>query len=254
MIGVLEFRFSKDLSSLIGNVSRKEGLSESELLLAGFAALVFRHCRRSPVMIGIPAGRGNWNAMHLNVAAGKSIEKLLATTAILKLDAVSSVGFAYGQQSQKEPKFNISLSINTGEEQLGGGVSYDEAELEAARVQRLLEQFEILIEGAVNNAHVAIGDLPFMSAAEWKQVLIDWNQTRTEFREDLCVQQLFEAQVDQTPDAVAAVFNDSQLTYDEFVEQTGQPAGPLPPRTGHWSRTGHRHLRRAVTQTTRVCL
>ena len=55
-----------------------------------------------------------------------------------------------------------------------------------------------------------------MTGAELKQVLVDWNQTQTEFRDDLCVQELFEAQVAQTPDVVAAVFDDSQLTYDEL--------------------------------------
>lgn len=224
MTGALEFQFSRDLSNLIRNVSRKAGLSESELLLAGFAALVFRHSRRSPVTIGIPADRGNWNVMHLNFAAGKSFEKLLADTFVLDLDAVSLVGFTYGQQSQEESKFNINLSINIDEEQIGGAISYNEAELDAASVQRLLGQFETLIEGAVNNPHLSIGDLPFMSAAESKQVLVDWNETHTEFSGDFCVQQLFEAQVAQTPDAVAAVFNDSQLTYDELNKRANRLA------------------------------
>ena len=222
MTSALEFQFSTDLSNLIRNVSRKAGLSESELLLAGFAALVFRHSRRSPVAIGIPAVRGNWNEINLNVAAGKSFEKLLADTSVLNLNAPSLVRFAYGQQPQEE--FNINLAINTDDEQIGGTVSYNEAELNAAGVQRLLGQFETLIDSAVNNPHLPIGDLPFMSAAELKQVLVDWNDTQTEFRDDLCVQQLFEAQVAQTPDAVAAVFNDSQLTYDELNKRANRLA------------------------------
>ena len=68
------------------------------------------------------------------------------------------------------------------------------------------------------------GDLPFMSAAELKQVLVDWNDTQTEFRDDLCVQQLFEAQVAETPDAVAAVFDGSRLTYDELNKRANRLA------------------------------
>lgn len=63
-----------------------------------------------------------------------------------------------------------------------------------------------------------------MTGAELKQVLVDWNDTQTEFRDELCVQQLFEEQVVQTPDAVAAVFNDSQLTYDELNKRANQLA------------------------------
>src|ERR1041384_4035518 len=70
----------------------------------------------------------------------------------------------------------------------------------------------------------SVGDRSIMSAAELKQVLFDWNDTQTEFPDDLCVQQLFEAQVAQTPDAVAAVFNDSQLTYDELNKRANRLA------------------------------
>jgi len=219
MTSALDFEFSTNLSNLIRNVSRKAKLPESELLLAGFAALVFRHSRRSPVTIGIPTIRG---VVQLNMAADKSFEKLLADTSVLNLDTVSLMRFTYGQQPQAE--FNIDLSINTNDEQIGGAVSYNDAELNAESVQRLLGGFEILIESAVNNPHLPVGDLPFMSAAELKQVLVDWNATQTEFRDDLCVQQLFEAQVAQTPDAVAAVFNDSRLTYDELNKRANRLA------------------------------
>ena len=219
MTAALEFQFSPDLSNRIRNVSRKAELSESEVVLVAFGALVFRHSRRSPIAISIPAVRGNWN---LNVAAGKSFEKLLADTSVLNLGPVSLVRFVYGQLPQEE--FNIKLSIDTNEEQIGGGVSYNEAELNAASVQRLLRGFETLVEGAVNDPHLPIGDLPFMSAAELKQVLVDWNDRQTEFRDDLCVQQLFEAQVAETPDAVAAVFDDSQLTYDELNKRANRLA------------------------------
>ena len=42
---------------------------------------------------------------------------------------------------------------------------------------------------------------------------VEWNNTKTEYPSDKCVQDLFEAQVDKTPDAVAVAFGTTELTY-----------------------------------------
>jgi amino acid adenylation domain-containing protein/non-ribosomal peptide synthase protein (TIGR01720 family) len=55
-----------------------------------------------------------------------------------------------------------------------------------------------------------------LTAAERHQLLVEWNDTHLAFPQDLCIHQLFEAQVEQTPDAVAVVFEDKQLTYREL--------------------------------------
>src|SRR5437588_6460997 len=53
------------------------------------------------------------------------------------------------------------------------------------------------------------------------------NGTQSEYPRDLCVQQLFEAQVDRTPDAVAAIFQDQELSYRELNRRANQLAHHL---------------------------
>lgn len=56
------------------------------------------------------------------------------------------------------------------------------------------------------------------------QLLMTWNTTQTPFRDEECIHQLFEEQVERTPDAVAVLFEDKQLTYREMNSRANQLA------------------------------
>ncbi|WP_420884293.1 non-ribosomal peptide synthetase [Planktothrix rubescens] len=53
---------------------------------------------------------------------------------------------------------------------------------------------------------------------------MDWNNTKTDYPQDQCIHQLFEAQVERTPDAIAVVFENQQLTYTELNGRANQLA------------------------------
>jgi amino acid adenylation domain-containing protein/non-ribosomal peptide synthase protein (TIGR01720 family) len=55
-----------------------------------------------------------------------------------------------------------------------------------------------------------------LTATERQQLLVEWNHTQVDYPKDVCIHQLFEAQVEQTPDAVAVVFENQRLTYGEL--------------------------------------
>jgi len=63
-----------------------------------------------------------------------------------------------------------------------------------------------------------------LSESEKHKILVEWNDTQTNFPQDKCVHQLFEAQVKCTPDAVAVIFEDSRLTYKELNQRANQLA------------------------------
>jgi amino acid adenylation domain-containing protein len=66
-----------------------------------------------------------------------------------------------------------------------------------------------------------------LSAQEWQRMLIEWNDTRAEVGRERCIHELFEAQVERTPDAVALVFEDQYFTYRELNRRTNQLAHHL---------------------------
>ena len=65
--------------------------------------------------------------------------------------------------------------------------------------------------------------LPILKESE-KDLLIEWNKTQTDYPQQACIHQLFEAQVEKTPDAVALIFNNQRLTYRDLNSRANQLA------------------------------
>lgn len=94
----------------------------------------------------------------------------------------------------------------------------------ANTIERLLGHFKTLLEAIVDKSEQKVCQLPLLTTAERQQLLIEWNQTQANYPHDKCVHQLFEAQVERTPDAIAVVFKDQQLTYRELNHRANQLA------------------------------
>ena len=65
---------------------------------------------------------------------------------------------------------------------------------------------------------------PLLTDVERHQLLVEWNDTSTDYPQDLCLHELFEAQVNLTPDNIAVVFGDQRLTYRELNQRANQLA------------------------------
>ncbi|MFN7557105.1 MupA/Atu3671 family FMN-dependent luciferase-like monooxygenase, partial [Microcystis sp.] len=91
-------------------------------------------------------------------------------------------------------------------------------------IQRWLGYFQTLLEAVINDPRQNLRELPLLSPAERQQLLVDWNDTKTDYPQDLCIHQLFEAQVERTPDAIAVVFENQHLTYTELNCRANQLA------------------------------
>ena len=84
-----------------------------------------------------------------------------------------------------------------------------------AAIARMVLNFQELLSSIIANPAQSIDRLSIIAAAERSQLLGDWNQTDCKYPPQ-CIHQLFEAQVEHTPDAIAVVFEDRQLTYREL--------------------------------------
>ena len=67
-------------------------------------------------------------------------------------------------------------------------------------------------------------DLPVLTEPEKHQLLVEWNEPKRDYPKDKCLHQLFEEQVERTPDAIALVFDDQHLTYRELNSRANQLA------------------------------
>ena len=100
---------------------------------------------------------------------------------------------------------------------------YNAELFEPALIRRMLRHFQTLLSSIVANPDQCISTLPLLSEAERHQLLVEWNDTKAEYPQSTCIHQLFEAQVERTPDAVAVVF-EQQLTYRELNTKANQLA------------------------------
>lgn len=85
-----------------------------------------------------------------------------------------------------------------------------------ATVQRFLKHFSVLLKHMIKYFDTPLASIPMMSTEEYQQLLSPGSEPSQHYPPDLCLHQLFEKQVNKTPDAVAAVFQTEQLTYQEI--------------------------------------
>ncbi len=131
----------------------------------------------------------------------------------LRLPGLEARALAYDLDTVKS-----DLVFNFFEEPDGltCSVTYNTNLFDAATIERMLGQIETLLESVASDPAQHIDDLPLLTAAERRQVLLDWNASTVPYPLDGSLHGAVEAQVQRTPDAVAVVFGDTQLTYADL--------------------------------------
>jgi amino acid adenylation domain-containing protein len=121
-------------------------------------------------------------------------------------------------------QFEISLILAETGSAMEGFVEYNTGLFEAATVTRMIGHYQMLLSGIVANPSQSIVVLPLLTAKERKQVIEEWNRTEAQYPREKCVHELFEEQVARTPQAVAVVDKDGQLSYEELNRRANQIA------------------------------
>ena len=124
-------------------------------------------------------------------------------------------------------KFDISLFMVERHEGFRGRVEYNTDLFDDATIDGLLGHFQVLLEGALANPDQPVSELPLLTEAERERLLVEWNDTQAEHARTQCLHQLFEAQVERTPHAVAGCFDQQSLTYGELNVRANQLASYL---------------------------
>jgi amino acid adenylation domain-containing protein len=119
-------------------------------------------------------------------------------------------------------KFDMTLAMVSGDDQLRGALIYNTDLFDQPTIRRMLQQFELLLESIVANPERRLSEFSLLTASE-QQMLATWNDTRRDFPQ-LTLHDLFSAQVERTPTAVALVFNEDRLTYDQLNRRANQLA------------------------------
>lgn len=125
---------------------------------------------------------------------------------------------------QQDGQFDLTLEMMETKDSIRGIFKYDTDLFDQETIARMEGHFQVLLEGIVTNPSEQIGHLPILTPTEEHQLLVEWNDTQVDYPQDKCIHQLFEEQVAKTPDRVAVVFEEEQLTYQELNSRANQLA------------------------------
>ncbi|MEA2174837.1 MAG: hypothetical protein QOD00_2429 [Blastocatellia bacterium] len=121
-------------------------------------------------------------------------------------------------------KYDLVLSFSEAEQKITGALAFNTDIFDHQTIDRLIAHLQTLLESIAAAPGERLSSLPFMSKAESRRILVEWNETATAYPPDDCLQHLFEAQVERTPEDVALRFEDEQLTYRELNCRANQLA------------------------------
>lgn len=93
---------------------------------------------------------------------------------------------------------------------------YDYKRFDKATIERLLTHFKTLLERFIHDPNQRLSALRLTTDTERQQLLVEWNQTKSDYPRFASIHQLFEQQVNRTPDKIALVFDDEKISYKEL--------------------------------------
>lgn len=120
--------------------------------------------------------------------------------------------------------FDLTLSIEDTEQGLQGCLEYNNYLFDDRTINNLATHYQILLESIISNSQSSICDLQIITLDEQRQLLREFNQSSTKITNQHCIHQLFEAQVELTPNAIALIDGDIQLTYQQLNQRANQVA------------------------------
>ncbi|AOM39414.1 non-ribosomal peptide synthetase [Xenorhabdus hominickii] len=135
--------------------------------------------------------------------------------------------------TESSSHFDLSLSMNDTDNGLVGELEYASDLFDPASVERIASYLQTLLTAMVEDDSQRVEDLPLLQPQQRAQVLVDFNETALDYphlsspSQTILIHQLFEQQAERTPDAIALMFGERQLTYAELNHQANQLAHHL---------------------------
>ena len=149
--------------------------------------------------------RGSTLFEHILVFENYPVDaSLLQSQAGLKIEKVNSIEWT---------SFPLTMLVSAANE-LNFKIKYDSNRFDNYTIENLLIHFHSLLESITNNPSSSLRELSLLTDAE-QQLLTEWNSTQAEYPKQ-CIHELFESQVERTPNATAVIFEDENLTYKEL--------------------------------------
>ncbi|GHO80002.1 hypothetical protein KSD_77730 [Ktedonobacter sp. SOSP1-85] len=135
-----------------------------------------------------------------------------------------SITWRVAEQGIYQDRFHVALACLKSLASMSVNLHYDQSIFEQEDMQRLLMQWQHVLEQVLVNPDITLHALQLLNAEQQRLILHEWNATWAEYPSERGVQQLFEEQVEHTPAAIAVLWGDEQITYWDLDSQANRLA------------------------------
>ncbi|HEU4874945.1 MAG TPA: amino acid adenylation domain-containing protein, partial [Pyrinomonadaceae bacterium] len=122
---------------------------------------------------------------------------------------------------------SLAAVVYPAEHELHFKIEYEHEQFDDETIRRMLEHFRQLLSAIITDPQQRVCDLQLLTDSEREQLLVEFNGTSAEFPQDVCLHQLIEQQVARTPEEVAVVLEEEEVSYRELNERANQLAHHL---------------------------
>lgn len=135
--------------------------------------------------------------------------------------------------STRQAKFDLSTYIDDSKESLRGWFNFATSLYKRETIERFIETYLHILSQFADSLHnnkfvqIQVSDLTYLNEKTYKTVVYDWNQTEKTYAKNETIQTLFESQVIKTPNNIAVIYEDNELTYEELNELSNRLAHHL---------------------------
>ena len=141
--------------------------------------------------------------------------------------ALPGITISRVQGKKHSAQFDLMLSVTENSGELSAQLSYRTDLFEPITIQRMLGHYQNLLQGVIANPDQTIAQFPLLTTAERHQLLVEWNNTATDYPKDKYIHQLFAEQVAQRPQATAFLTDNATLSYEELDQRSDHLAAHL---------------------------
>ncbi len=228
---------SPEATSRLRSFAAKNALDLPSIVSAAWAILLSRYSSEDEVVFGILRGSSEFMPIRLRVSEDQPLLPWLSSVAetLRAQNAAASAATPLFETAlifhapEIIPDLPLVLHVDpSSESELWIAAHFDASRFLDGAVPHILRQVKTILE---KMAAAGIGELvssvPLVTEAEQRELIVNWNDTRTDFRSDVCIGRWFEEQLERTPDAAAVIFRGQQLSYRELNEKAARLARRL---------------------------
>jgi len=127
-------------------------------------------------------------------------------------------------EEMPEVRNDIMISFRQSAGTLGGEFEYNAALFQRESIERFAGHYLNVLAAALKDINTPVSKLDVLSTDERHELLVEWNETSADYPQDKCIHELFEEQVERTPDALAVSDRSQRLSYRELNQRANQLA------------------------------